>query len=78
MRRAVILGALILAGALSTALGAASKRERLRVQQQPASAADIQVDKIGDNLYVMRGGGGNTAAFLTAWRSRILTSLCRS
>jgi hypothetical protein len=34
--------------------------------QQAPSAAAIQVDKIRDNLYVLRAGGGNTAAFLTA------------
>jgi cyclase len=65
MRRAVILGALLVVGVLAAALSAAG-REGPRADQQPASAADIQVDKISDNLYVLRGGGGNTAAFLTA------------
>jgi len=44
-------------GALLTASGAA---------RQTPSAASIQVDKVRDNLYVFRGGGGNTAAFITA------------
>ncbi len=35
-------------------------------QVPPPSAADIKVDQIKDNLYVLRGGGGNTAAFVTA------------
>jgi glyoxylase-like metal-dependent hydrolase (beta-lactamase superfamily II) len=47
----------MVAGALLAAVGAA---------QQPPSAASIQVDKVRDNLYVLRGGGGNTAAFITS------------
>ena len=57
MKRGLVLGALVAVGALLTAAGAA---------QQIPSAASIQVDKIRDNLYVFRGGGGNTAAFITA------------
>ena len=33
--------------------------------QQAPSAAVIQVDRVKDNLYVLRGGGGNTAALVT-------------
>jgi len=59
MKRGVVLGALVAAAALSAAVGAA--------QQQPVpSAAAIEVDKVRDNLYVLRGGGSNTAAFITA------------
>src|SRR5262249_26207132 len=57
MNGGLVLGALVAVGALLTAAGAA---------QQIPSAASIQVDKIRDNLYVLRGGGGNTAAFITA------------
>lgn len=57
LTRGFVLGALVIVGALLTAVGAA---------QQSPSAAAIQVDKIRDNLYVLRGGGGNTAAFITA------------
>jgi cyclase len=57
MKRGLILGALVAVGALLAAGGAA---------QQTPSAASIQVDKVRDNLYVLRGGGGNTAAFITA------------
>ena len=35
-------------------------------QASQPSAAAIQVDKIRDNLYVLRGGGGNTAALVTS------------
>src|SRR5215510_13327596 len=62
MKRVCILGALIVAGALSAVLGATRQS---RNQQSP-SAAGVQADKIRDNLYVLRGGGGNTAAFITA------------
>jgi cyclase len=57
MKRGFVLGALVVVGALLAAVGAA---------QQTPSAASIQVDKVSDNLYVLRGGGGNTAAFITA------------
>jgi cyclase len=57
MSRGLVLGALVVTGTLSAAAGA--------VEQAPSAAA-IQVDRIKDNLYVLRGGGGNTAAFLTA------------
>ena len=39
--------------------------------QQPAAGGQpaprvVEVDKLKDNLYVMRGGGGNSAVFITA------------
>jgi cyclase len=59
MKRIGILGALVMVGALSAAVGAWQ-------QPQPApSAAAIEVDKIRPNLYVLKGGGGNTAALVT-------------
>jgi glyoxylase-like metal-dependent hydrolase (beta-lactamase superfamily II) len=56
MRRITLLGALVAAGVLSVAVGA----------QQPAapSAAAVGVQKVRDNLYVMTGGGGNSAVFV--------------
>ena len=57
MKRGLVLCALVVVGALLAAVGAA---------QQAPSAASIQVDKVRDNLYVLRGGGGNTAAFITS------------
>ena len=70
MRRALVLGALVLAGG-----GAVS----IRATQQAPSADALQAEKIRDNLYVIRGGGrtfqiggvnlpqaGTTAAFITA------------
>lgn len=59
MKRAAVLSAITLVAALSAAVGAAR-------QQPTPSAASIEVDKVRDDLYVLRGGGGNTAAFITA------------
>lgn len=56
MRRLIVLGALVLVGALSVAA----------FQQPAAQEMVVTVEKVKDNLYVLRGGGGNTAAFITA------------
>ena len=57
MKRTIVLGLLIAVGALAAAKA-----------QQPAANAPkvIDVEKVKDNLYVLRGGGGNTAVFITA------------
>jgi glyoxylase-like metal-dependent hydrolase (beta-lactamase superfamily II) len=66
MKRGLVLGALLVVGALSAAVGAARQgRGGPGGGQQAPSTADLQLDKIRDNLYVLRGGGGNTAAFIT-------------
>jgi cyclase len=64
MKRGLVLGAIVVVGALLAAIGAAFAT--VGAAQQTPSAASIQVDKVRDNLYVLRGGGGNTAAFITA------------
>jgi cyclase len=64
MRRGLVLGALVIVGALSAALGAMERIGQAGAQQP--SAAALQVEKLKDNLYVLRGGGGNTAVFVTA------------
>jgi cyclase len=57
MRRGIVLGALLALGGLAA----------LKAQQPAADAPKvIEVEKVKDNLYVLRGGGGNTAVFLTA------------
>lgn len=60
MKRLIALGTIVLAGALTVALAA----------QQPAppqpSVDNLTVEKVKDNLWVIRGGGGNTAVFATA------------
>jgi cyclase len=55
MKRLAVLAGLLLAGAIS--LMAASQQQR-----QPAS---LEIQKVKENLYVITGGGGNTAAFIT-------------
>jgi cyclase len=60
MKRIIALGTIVLAGALTVAVAA----------QQPAppqpSVDNLTVEKVKDNLWVIRGGGGNTAVFATA------------
>ena len=59
MRRTHVLGVLIAIGALSIGV---------RAYQQPAQPQErkIDVDKVKDRLWVLKGGGGNTAVFETA------------
>ena len=58
MKRALILGILAAAGAVTITAAA----------QQPAPPGGrvVMVEKLKDNLYVMRGGGGNSGVFVTA------------
>lgn len=56
MRRIVVLGALVLAGAISVAA--------FQQPQEPSVDA-ITVEKVKENLWILRGGGGNTALFIT-------------
>src|SRR5215475_11383932 len=59
MKRTVTLGLLLAAGALGI----------VKAQQAPADAPkNIDVEKVKDNFYVLRGagGGGNTAVFITS------------
>jgi glyoxylase-like metal-dependent hydrolase (beta-lactamase superfamily II) len=53
----MLLGTLIAIGTLS--LG-------LRAYQQPPGPKVIEVEKVRDNLYMLKGGGGNTAVFVGA------------
>ena len=58
MTRTILLTALVVTGGLTAA-----------AFQQPAAgsqAREVTVEKVKDNLYVMRGGGGNSAVFITA------------
>lgn len=56
MKRALVLGLLVLVGAVVT----------LRAQPDPNAPKVIDVEKVKDNLFVLRGagGGGNTAVFV--------------
>lgn len=57
MRRALVLGLLVVAGGVA-----------IVAAQQPAanSPKEVTVEKVKDNLFVLRGGGGNTAVFVMA------------
>ena len=55
MRRRLVLGSLIAVGGLSLVV----------VAQQPAPMV-VEVDKLKDNFFILRGGGGNTAVFVQA------------
>jgi cyclase len=56
MKRFVVLSTILIAGAIS--LLAAQQ------QPQPRPAAPLEMQKVKENLYVITGGGGNTAAFI--------------
>jgi cyclase len=58
MKRQLIPGILIAAGALSLTAGA--------MQQQQAQPMTVEVEKLKDNVFVLRGGGGNTTVFVGA------------
>jgi cyclase len=55
MSRSIGLGALLAVGTLSIALTA-----------QQAAPRVVEVEKLKDNLYVLKGGGGNSAVFITS------------
>jgi glyoxylase-like metal-dependent hydrolase (beta-lactamase superfamily II) len=61
MKRSIVLGVLIGIGALSMIVVA---------QQGGGGGAQapkvVEVEKLKDNLYVLKGGGGNTAVFITS------------
>jgi cyclase len=57
MKRSLTLGALLVVAALSM---------RVAALQQPAADGPkiVEVEKLKDNLYLLKGGGGNTAVFI--------------
>ena len=55
MRRSMVLGVIL-------ALGAASVG--VRAYQQAQGPKVVEVEKLKDNLYMLKGGGGNTAVFI--------------
>src|SRR5438093_7475966 len=54
MKRLVVLMGLLMAACLS-----------MIAAQQQRPPAPLEMQKVKDNLYVITGGGGNTAAFIT-------------
>jgi glyoxylase-like metal-dependent hydrolase (beta-lactamase superfamily II) len=60
MKRGLVLGTLLMVGGLSLAMHA---------YQQPAGGGAqapkvVEVEKLRDNLFMLKGGGGNTAVFV--------------
>jgi cyclase len=57
MKRALLLGMLLVSGSIA-----------IVAAQQPAADAPkvVTTEKVKDNLFVLRGGGGNTAVFVMA------------
>jgi cyclase len=53
--RSIVLGLVVAAGSISMTVAA---------PQQPAGPRVVKVEKVRDNLFVLRGGGGNTAVFV--------------
>jgi cyclase len=57
MNRQIVLGVLVAVGAVSVAAA---------YQAQPAAPKVVEVEKLKDNLYLLKNGGGNTAVFVGA------------
>ena len=62
MKRRIVLGTIVAIGALSIATSAFQGAPGGGRQGGPNVA---QIQKITDTLYMITGGGGNTAAFIT-------------
>ena len=56
MRRGIILGVLLTVGVLSPAV----------MSNQQQGERIVEVEQLEDNLFVLKGGGGNSAAFVTS------------
>src|SRR5215510_5496991 len=65
MTRIKILTALLAIGVLSLTV-AAYQQAPAAGRGQEQQRRNIDVDKLKDNLYVLKGGGGNTAVFIGA------------
>jgi cyclase len=62
MRRASVLWVLLCAGALPLATAALHGQS---VGRDGATSKVVQLQKLKDNLYLLKGGGGNTVVFIT-------------
>jgi glyoxylase-like metal-dependent hydrolase (beta-lactamase superfamily II) len=60
MRRGLVLGMLVTVATISAGLSAAQRGG------QGQAPVEVGVERLSDSLYVLTGGGGNTAAFVTA------------
>ena len=64
MKRMIVLVALLSTGALSIAVAASQQQPQAGRGGQPARV--VEVEKVKDNFYVLRGGGGNSSVFVQA------------
>src|SRR5262245_37413502 len=64
MKRQLVLGALIATGLMTISV-AALQQGRGGAPAQPAARV-VEVNKLKDNLFMMTGGGGNSAVFVTS------------
>ena len=67
MKRGIVLGTLVMAGALSMVVSAYQQPPAAGASQAPAPKV-VEVQKLRDNLFMLTGmgGGGNTAVFVAA------------
>src|SRR5215475_7440801 len=63
MRRSIVLGVLVGLGLLSMVVIARQETAPQAGAQQAPKV--VEVEKVKENLYVLKGGGGNTAVFIT-------------
>lgn len=61
MRRGMVLGVVVAVGTLSMTVAALQQPAGRGAAQGPPT---VEVDKLRDNLFMLRGGGGNTAVFV--------------
>jgi cyclase len=67
MKRAIVMGIVLGAGAVSLAAVALQNPPAPRAPDGgPPQAKVADIEKVRDNLYMITKGGGNTAAFITA------------
>jgi cyclase len=66
MRRVIVLGFLLALGGLSLAVkGSQGRQGGQRGGGAPQGPPVAEIQKVRDNLYMLTGGGGNTAVFIT-------------
>ena len=63
MKRVIVLAMLLMTGALSLVV-TASQQPAAGTAAQPAAPKVVEVEKLRDNLFMLKGGGGNTAVFV--------------
>jgi len=61
MNRSVVLGLIVVSG-----VGLAALAPAQMPTPSPEAPKVAEIEKVKDNLYLIKGGGGNTAAFVTA------------